>query len=289
MSFSFCFPGLVGKKPDNTAVTGVIRTAETAELTLFIAGVLFCMRDILVKHRKNLIASFFASLTLHGIAVMCIAGFVVAGGSQLVPVFRQGASSIMVTLAESGQSAAPLPEAKPDVRIDVPRPLKMPAIDIPEKPIPAVAGLKSPRPLVPDTNKSVEVTPEDKPVEVAGADSDDSSRRSDETGEKDGDNASKGVQMPADTGSYFDIQCPAYPLGAKLRGEEGLVVVKASVNAKGRAEKVEVLKSSGYAALDESAVNAMKRARFVARNGGSIRAGEVTQPFVYKLVLEGTN
>lgn len=247
-----------------------------------------------MKRRKNLIASLLVSVTLHGIAVMCIAGFVIAGASQLVPVFKQGASSIVVTLAEPEKPDVPAPVVRPEVNRVVQMPvvverMLMPAIDMKEQPIPAVERLNHPKPLVQDKPEVVKAPPQENPSSTAIAESESSGPQPGDSAAKNGDNASKGVQALVDEGSILDIQHPTYPLGAKLRGEEGLVVVKASVNAKGRAEKVEVLKSSGYAALDESAVNAMKRAKFVAKNGGVIRVGEVTQPFLYKLVIEGTN
>ena len=45
-------------------------------------------------------------------------------------------------------------------------------------------------------------------------------------------------------------------------GEEGRVVMQVLVNDKGRAEKVEIIKSSGFNRLDESARTALMRAIF---------------------------
>jgi len=60
------------------------------------------------------------------------------------------------------------------------------------------------------------------------------------------------------------IQAPQadYPAMARRLGEEGRVVMQVLVNDKGRAEKVEILKSSGFARLDESAKLALLRALF---------------------------
>lgn len=60
------------------------------------------------------------------------------------------------------------------------------------------------------------------------------------------------------------IQAPQadYPPMARRMGEEGRVVMQVLVNDKGRAEKVEILKSSGFARLDESAKLALLRALF---------------------------
>ncbi|WP_230409637.1 energy transducer TonB [Undibacterium fentianense] len=60
------------------------------------------------------------------------------------------------------------------------------------------------------------------------------------------------------------IQAPQadYPPMARRLGEEGRVVMQVLVNDKGRAEKVEILKSSGFSRLDESAKIALFRALF---------------------------
>lgn len=60
------------------------------------------------------------------------------------------------------------------------------------------------------------------------------------------------------------IQAPQadYPPMAKRMGEEGRVVMQVLVNDKGRAEKVDIIKSSGSNRLDESAKAALMRAIF---------------------------
>lgn len=55
---------------------------------------------------------------------------------------------------------------------------------------------------------------------------------------------------------------PHYPYGARARGEAGRVVVAVRVKEDGAVESVEIKVSSGYMALDASAVAATKRARF---------------------------
>ncbi|WMW79952.1 TonB family protein [Undibacterium cyanobacteriorum] len=71
-------------------------------------------------------------------------------------------------------------------------------------------------------------------------------------------------QGPKVIGAVEYIQAPQadYPAMAKRMGEEGRVVMQVLVNDKGRAEKVEVIKSSGFNRLDESAKTALMRAIF---------------------------
>ncbi len=46
-------------------------------------------------------------------------------------------------------------------------------------------------------------------------------------------------------------------------GEQGSVLVRVFINAEGRAEKVEIRTSSGYARLDEAALETVQRWRYV--------------------------
>lgn len=61
---------------------------------------------------------------------------------------------------------------------------------------------------------------------------------------------------------YLQAPQADYPAIAKRMGEEGRVVMQVLVNDKGRAEKVEIIKSSGFNRLDESARTALMRAIF---------------------------
>ena len=55
---------------------------------------------------------------------------------------------------------------------------------------------------------------------------------------------------------------PVYPIGARLRGEEGTVIIKARVDSAGRVLEAAVSESSGFPALDKSAMRAVQKARF---------------------------
>jgi len=99
--------------------------------------------------------------------------------------------------------------------------------------------------------------------------------------EKDADILEKGVKTLSFSGTELR---PRYPLSSRLRGEEGLVTVKAEINANGRAEKTKVTASSGYRALDRAAVDAFSKARFVVRSGISTGGREVVLSFHFKLI-----
>lgn len=61
---------------------------------------------------------------------------------------------------------------------------------------------------------------------------------------------------------YIQPPQPEYPPISKRMGEEGKVLLRVLVNEKGRAERVDVHKSSGSARLDEAARRAAARALF---------------------------
>lgn len=69
---------------------------------------------------------------------------------------------------------------------------------------------------------------------------------------------------------------PVYPLGSRLRGEEGTVVLGADVAADGHPTRVVVEKSSGFSALDNAARRALERTRFVPAHRGGMPHAETT-------------
>lgn len=54
-----------------------------------------------------------------------------------------------------------------------------------------------------------------------------------------------------------------YPHGARLRGEEGVVTVRAFIMPSGKTSAAEVVNSSGFSLLDQAAINAVRRAAFI--------------------------
>jgi TonB family protein len=77
--------------------------------------------------------------------------------------------------------------------------------------------------------------------------------------EVDGDPFEKGVAsvLAGDT----EIR-PRYPFGSRIRGEQGIVTLAVTIGRPGRAEKIEVVDSSGHCALDRSAMDAVRKAQF---------------------------
>ncbi|PYE77906.1 energy transducer TonB [Xylophilus ampelinus] len=77
---------------------------------------------------------------------------------------------------------------------------------------------------------------------------------------------------------------PAYPALALRKMWEGKVVLLIQVSAEGRADSVQVSRSSGQPVLDEAAVQAVRQWKFVpARRGDTPVPGQATQVIDFKL------
>lgn len=77
---------------------------------------------------------------------------------------------------------------------------------------------------------------------------------------------------------------PPYPAVARRMGQEGSVLLRVRVDALGRAEAVEVARTSGYSVLDAAAMNAVRGWRFVpAQAEGRAIAAWVTFTVTFKL------
>jgi len=83
---------------------------------------------------------------------------------------------------------------------------------------------------------------------------------------------------------YRENRPPVYPGAARQRGYEGDVLIAAEVRADGRIGAVRVKRSSGYASLDNSALEAVRAWRFEpARRMGAVVDAWVEIPIRFKL------
>lgn len=92
------------------------------------------------------------------------------------------------------------------------------------------------------------------------------------------------VMPPSFGASYLQNPAPAYPLLARRRGDQGKVMLRVLVNAGGAADKIEIRSSSGSSLLDDAALEAVKRWRFVpARRGDDAVTAWVLVPITFAL------
>lgn len=223
-----------------------------------------------MRHVRKMAIPFSLALVLHAAGVVCagrlLVGYTVSG--SLTPAFQQGESSLEVTLfnpelkPEEPQPVAP--SSQPTVHIENPVPLSVSEI-VPvstnEQVQPDLAGVPAPTSSAQDSG----LQGPERPGDVANA-----------------DDLKKGVE-----GGAYPVSAirPVYPLGSRLRGEEGAVVMSVKVNASGEVRGVTVVESSGYSGLDRAAEKAVRRAQFIpAQSDGKFRDAEAKLTVRFRLV-----
>jgi len=72
---------------------------------------------------------------------------------------------------------------------------------------------------------------------------------------------------------------PKYPKKARRMGWEGVVVLEFLVDAQGNVYDIKVVRSSGYAELDQAAINALKQWKFAPKPGANPEEGRLTVKF----------
>ncbi len=97
-------------------------------------------------------------------------------------------------------------------------------------------------------------------------------------------NAEVAIVAPKFNANYLQNPAPEYPRSSQRRGEQGKVMLKVLVNAEGLPERVVVEQSSGYEALDKSALQAVKNWKFIpASSNNHPVSGSVIVPIRFNL------
>lgn len=214
------------------------------------------------------------SLPRRGLRFLVVLGAhvaVIAGGMELAarPEVRQAVEQIYVRLIEQPPPPRPLPvvqEAKP-VPVE-----RKPAVKRPEPPPPPILAAAPEAPSAADfavpPQPPAPPAPISAPVQTAPP----------------SPPAPQPVTAPRFDADYLHNPKPAYPAVSRRLGDEGTVLLGVRVSAEGAALAVELRQSSGHPRLDESALDAVRRWRFVpARRGGDAIESWVTVPIAFKL------
>lgn len=178
--------------------------------------------------------------------------------------------SVSISMPSPPQTVAAKPERQPVAK---PKPIEPPRqqpVPKAETPLPKVetpaAPVESPTPPSPAAS-----TASAQPVAAASVQP---------------ENAAPGLpdQEPDYKAAYLNNPKPAYPMVARRMGWEGRVVFSVEVLASGLPGQIRVHQSSGHEALDNAALQVLRRFRFVpARKGGQAVDSQQRVPFTFNL------
>ncbi|MDR3322926.1 MAG: energy transducer TonB [Zoogloeaceae bacterium] len=223
---------------------------------------------------------FALVLAAHGMGLLFALHLKTMGGSDKPP----GVLQVRWIETEPPDDKPPAtPEPEPDV---APRPLPMRPQPAPPRPQPRAKP--SPLLAIPAETPSLEglstVAPEsetpetDAPAANALVLPQGAIATGGETG------ATQELTAPIFEADYLANPAPEYPSLSRKEGEQGLVTLYIHITPAGRADKVMLHKSSGFARLDKAASEVVWRWRFVpARRGQENVAGWVLVPIRFIL------
>jgi len=162
------------------------------------------------------------------------------------------------------------------------------------RPKPRPVKVREPRPRKPDVTPPILTAPQEaptqyvapapEPVETPRAPAVASAPASAATPAPAPAPAPAPVVPPNFNADYLQNPAPTYPAMARRMGQQGKVVLRVFVNPGGAAAQVEVRASSGSNLLDNAALEAVRRWRFVpARQGNQPVAAWVLIPITFTL------
>jgi periplasmic protein TonB len=179
---------------------------------------------------RGLLSRGGPALAVVGIHVLIIYGLATSMGIVKIPKFAEPIEAVFIPEQTEAQPEQPKP-VKPEIDQVMPTEQPMPEIQFDE-------------PIVP-------------PAETAVPASENAISASEATG---------AVAQDLKTSNRVE---PSYPSASRRAGEEGTVRLKVLVDEKGRPREVAIANSSGFARLDQAAMEAVRKWRFVAATNGT--------------------
>jgi len=174
----------------------------------------------------NIIKNGLFSILVHGLVLVCCFAL---PAHKLIPLFQSGNSALTLTSL---------------------------SISVPDKEHSSYEpNLANEEEDEEDNTNEIPINPKKRPIEKSLP------KHKDRQTSLDTDALLKGVS--AGLSESAGIR-PYYPLGARLRGEQGVVKVEVCVGSSGQVLDCAVVKSSGYPTLDNAALKAVKLARFIS-------------------------
>lgn len=165
----------------------------------------------------------------------------------------------MAPPAPETPAPAPAPKPQPVVKKQQPKPIPVPKI----APVESKTAISREQPAPTPTTNEVQST-----APASGADK---------------PNQTVSESKPQFEAAYLNNPRPAYPAMSRRLGEEGRVEVEVQVQPDGLPSKVSLRRSSGFSRLDDAALEAIKRWKFIPakRNGEAVAASVIVpMPFI---------
>jgi protein TonB len=172
-----------------------------------------------------------------GIHILVIYGLAATMGVVKVPQFAAPLEAVFIPEETKSEPEPPAPTVKPEIDQAMPTETPMPEVQFDE---PVVAPVEN---TAPSENAIAATT----------------------------------AAAPAQDLKTSNRVEPSYPPASRRAGEEGTVRLKVLVDEKGRPKDVAVAMSSGFARLDEAAMQAVRKWRFVAATDGTNAISAWTQ------------
>ncbi len=133
-------------------------------------------------------------------------------------------------------------------------------------------------------SRANEKTPLSNGKNTPSSDSESAHKASGPSGVKSGDSSSGAFFSPHIDAGHASNPKPPYPLASRRMGEEGTVILSVYILSSGMVDKIRIKKSSGYPRLDNAALEAVKKWRYIpAKNGDTPVAIWHTQAIRFSL------
>ncbi len=210
----------------------------------------------------------------------------------LVALLHAWGLTYLMRPAEKVTQAVPLVMEVSMIAMSAPKPEVAPPKPVPPPPVPEKKPeppkkvkpkrvVKKPAPVVQKAPEFAPPAPEPPPVPTSQSNS--SSPASSSTTSSASTNAETFTEANF-RANYAHNPKPHYPTIAKSRGWQGKVLLRVKVSAQGLSDSVTVDTSSGHDILDEAAVEAVRKWRFIpAKRGDRPVASSVIVPILFTL------
>ena len=195
-------------------------------------------------------AIVLAVLVLHVLFIWALqSGLLMRAAEIIVPA---------EVLSQFIEPPAPKVDPVPPVTPTPPKPVKTVAAKAPTQPAPQPLAIADPTPS-PNAPVGV-ITPQPAPAPIAAPVAAVAAAPA----------GPPSVQLPSSDASYLQNPKPAYPPVSRRLNEQGKTIVRVLIGIDGTPQRAEIATSSGYDRLDQAAIAAVMRWRFVPGKRGGV-------------------